>query len=142
MATKVKQSTISNKRSLDTADEHSVPSKRQTTSEAPTVVHLKRSKDVILQDCDVYIGRAMFRGGWKLRQSKWYNPFTLKNSGSRSQIVKKYEDYILGKPELLDCLPELVGKSLGCWCAPEACHGDVLRRLVIERVLSAQPASK
>jgi hypothetical protein len=27
-------------------------------------------------------------------------------------------------------LPELKGKVLGCWCAPSACHGDVLMRLV------------
>ena len=29
-------------------------------------------------------------------------------------------------------LPELKGKSLGCWCKPEACHGDVLVRLLAE----------
>ena len=23
-------------------------------------------------------------------------------------------------------LPELRGKDLLCWCAPEACHGDLL----------------
>jgi hypothetical protein len=23
-------------------------------------------------------------------------------------------------------LPTLKGKTLGCWCKPEACHGDVL----------------
>ena len=26
-------------------------------------------------------------------------------------------------------LPELKGKVLGCWCAPEGCHGDVLAEL-------------
>ncbi len=26
--------------------------------------------------------------------------------------------------------PELAGKVLGCWCAPHACHGDVLVRMV------------
>ena len=38
-----------------------------------------------------------------------------------------------GKPELLARLPELEGKILACWCKPEACHGDVLLRLIEER---------
>ena len=36
------------------------------------------------------------------------------------------------QPELLAALPELAGKTLGCWCAPKACHGDVLARLAAE----------
>lgn len=27
-------------------------------------------------------------------------------------------------------MSELVGKKLGCWCYPEACHGDVLVNMV------------
>jgi len=30
---------------------------------------------------------------------------------------------------LIDSLPELKDKVLGCWCAPEPCHGDVLKEL-------------
>jgi hypothetical protein len=30
------------------------------------------------------------------------------------------------QPDLMARLPELKGKVLGCWCAPEACHGDIL----------------
>jgi hypothetical protein len=29
-------------------------------------------------------------------------------------------------------LPTLKGKSLGCWCAPESCHAEVLWRLANE----------
>ena len=29
-------------------------------------------------------------------------------------------------------LAELDGKTLGCWCAPNPCHGDVLVRLCEE----------
>ena len=29
-------------------------------------------------------------------------------------------------------LPELRGKDLVCWCAPLACHGDLLLRLAGE----------
>ena len=41
----------------------------------------------------------------------------------------KYRAWLLANPELLEKLPELKGKVLGCWCAPEACHGDILSEL-------------
>ncbi|MGA9841048.1 MAG: DUF4326 domain-containing protein [Nitrososphaeraceae archaeon] len=31
--------------------------------------------------------------------------------------------------ELMNQLPELKGKVLGCWCAPLPCHGDTLAEL-------------
>jgi hypothetical protein len=41
-----------------------------------------------------------------------------------------YTEYIKNKPELLKLIPvELKGKSLGCWCKPLPCHGDVLAEL-------------
>ncbi len=33
------------------------------------------------------------------------------------------------KPELLESLHELKGKTLCCFCKPKACHGDVLAEL-------------
>ena len=94
------------------------------------VVHLKREGGKIVQDCDVYIGRAMNRGGWNLKKSKWANPFTVKDCGSVEEAVKKYKKYILGNEELLSQLEELRGKTLGCWCAPGPCHGDILVELL------------
>jgi hypothetical protein len=78
------------------------------------VVNLKRER------YDVYIGRG----------SKWGNPFRIGVHGDRNEVIRKYRDYILGKPELLGCLEELRGKALGCFCEPEACHGDVLVELL------------
>lgn len=87
------------------------------------VVHCKRERH------DVYIGRP----------SKWGNPFSHKDNtlakyktASRNEAVERYREYILNKPELLECLHELKGKVLGCWCSPKACHGDVLAELVEE----------
>ena len=34
---------------------------------------------------------------------------------------------------LLADLPELEGKTLFCWCKPDACHGDVLGELADTR---------
>lgn len=103
---------------------------------SPTVVTLKRRKGKVVQDCDVYIGRRINRGGWDLPQSKWANPFRITRYVSREESLKKYREYVLSKKELLDALPELSGKRLGCWCNGMPCHGDVLVELFNKFCLS------
>lgn len=91
---------------------------------ATKVVHCKH------EPYDVYIGRP----------SIWGNPYSHLASGtkaefivsSRNEAIEKYEDYIRNKPELLEQLSTLVGKRLGCWCKPQACHGDILVKLIKE----------
>ena len=77
------------------------------------VVHNRRAR------FDVYIGRP----------SKWGNPFEIGRDGTREQVIAKYEKWLAQQPHLLAALGELRGKVLGCWCAPLACHGNVLARL-------------
>lgn len=43
--------------------------------------------------------------------------------------MEKYRAYLLERPDLLDQVPALRGKTLACWCAPELCHGDILAEL-------------
>jgi hypothetical protein len=74
---------------------------------------------------DVFIGRP----------SKWGNPFEIGKDGTRTEVIQKYENYLLSNPELLKDLEELRGKVLGCWCKPSACHGDVLVKLLNEGFL-------
>lgn len=72
------------------------------------------------------------------RPTKWGNIFThLKGRKTlipvetREQAVDEYRNYMLvERHDLLIQLPELIGKRLGCWCAPELCHGDVLVELI------------
>jgi len=90
-----------------------------------SVVHCKKNK------YDVYIGRP----------SKWGNPFTHIKDGKtlakfvvkdRAAAIEAYRKWITkgdGK-HLLKDLHELKGKTLGCWCKPLSCHGDVLEQLV------------
>jgi hypothetical protein len=75
-------------------------------------VHCRR------EQYDVYIGRP----------GPWGNPYVIGPDGDRAQVIAAFERYLLGSPELLARLPELRGKILGCWCAPDSCHGDVLAR--------------
>lgn len=74
------------------------------------VVHCKKSK------YDIYIGRP----------SKWGNPFSIGRDGSREDVIRKYREWFIEQDNLLEALPELFGKVIACWCAPHACHGDVL----------------
>ena len=104
--------------------------KNEKESLSTKVVRLKRKKGKIVQGCDVYIGRECFRGGWELRKSKWSNPFSVKSCGSNEKACKKYKEYILKNPDLINSLYELEGKVLGCWCKPNSCHGDVLVELI------------
>jgi hypothetical protein len=104
----------------------------------PKVVKLRRSGGVLIQDCDVYIGRGVYRGGWKLETSIWANPYIVGKHGDRATVVDKYEKHVLGSHKLMARLPELMGKTLGCWCHPLPCHGHVLRRLAIQQAQKAQ----
>jgi hypothetical protein len=80
----------------------------------PKVVHLKRDP------FDVRIDR----------ESRWGNPFRIGPDGDRAEVIAKYRAWVVGQADLMAGLPELRGKRLGCWCAPLACHGDVLADLV------------
>ena len=77
------------------------------------VVHCKK------ESYDVYIGRP----------SKWGNPFTIGKDGTREEVIQKYIDWLMDQPELLNSVNELRGKILGCWCHPNACHGDILAEI-------------
>jgi hypothetical protein len=83
------------------------------------VVNLKNS------EYDVYIGRKCYG----LPESIWHNPFKIGEDGTRTEVIAKYREHVLGSPDLVKLLPSLRGKVLGCWCSPNHCHGDVLAEL-------------
>jgi hypothetical protein len=90
----------------------------------PRIVHCKRDS------FDVYIGRLPApEGAHAGSDGRWGNPFKAGRDGTRQEVIAKYERWLLDQPELMRQLPDLRGKILGCWCAPKACHGDVLVRL-------------
>jgi len=81
------------------------------------------------EDYDIYIGAP----------TKWANPFStsiytrgIYKVNSNEEAIEKYREWITtgdGK-HLLNYLHELKGKTLGCWCKPLSCHGDVLIELI------------
>jgi len=78
-----------------------------------------------VSDYDVYIGRAG-RG----QDGYFGNPFPLQNGESRGATIERYRKYFYNRlktdPEFFRRVHELKGKTLGCFCKPHACHGDVI----------------
>ena len=63
----------------------------------------------------------------------------------RAHAIAAFRRHLLGSTALLEALPTLEGKRLGCWCKPRACHGDVWVEAVSARPpvpLSQPPASE
>ena len=99
------------------------------------VVNLRKEK------YDIYIGRSTSN------KFHYGNPFThLKSDtlakvvvGSREESIDCYREWLSGQGWkdieqerrlwILDRLKYLKGKTLGCFCKPLDCHGDILAEL-------------
>ena len=89
-----------------------------------TLINIKKPTN-----CEyIYIGRG----------SRWGNPYSHVPSTKAQYRVKSRQDAIDSFREwimkgdgvyLLSALDEIRGKTLGCYCAPQKCHGDVLIEL-------------
>lgn len=87
----------------------------------PLVVHCRRAP------FDVYVGRP----------SPFGNPFSHRPSSvaefrvkTRAIAIARFEEWLMTDPDLVARVKrELRGKVLGCWCAPKACHAEVLARV-------------
>jgi hypothetical protein len=76
------------------------------------VVHCKKDKYDVLID----------------RTTKWGNPF--KKENAREENILEFKKWVVSQHDLMNDLHSLKEKVLACWCAPKACHGDVLSQLV------------
>lgn len=71
----------------------------------------------------VYIGRG----------SAWGNPFVIGKDGDRAYVIAQYRKYVGARLKAEpDWLLPLKDKDLVCFCAPLACHGDVLLEMIGE----------
>jgi len=65
----------------------------------------------------IYVGRG----------SAYGNPFPMHDESERDAVVSAFRSWLEHQPELLRAVRLLLpGKTLGCFCAPKACHCDVL----------------
>jgi hypothetical protein len=77
----------------------------------------------------------MTMGGWDLQGSIFANPFKANAANGVSGAVNNYREWLLQQPHILNQLGSLRDQTLGCWCYPNQCHGDVLIDLYVEKVL-------
>jgi len=93
------------------------------------VVHVKKEK------YDVYIGRsgAVLEPGMitqKVTYGYFGNPFRIGRDGTREEVIAKYKVWFYERlktdPEFKTRIEALKGKTLGCFCVPEKCHGNVI----------------
>ena len=79
------------------------------------------------------------------RTTKWGNPFTHIKTGktlakhvckTRKEAIELYEPYLRQQLSegkiLIEDLLSLQDKTLGCWCKPKSCHGDIIVKLINE----------
>ena len=91
------------------------------------VVNLKK------EPYDIYIGRTRHK-------YHYGNLFRIGPDGTRTIVIEKFRFWIKGiayrdiEPErrewIIKTMESLRRKKLGCYCKPEACHGDVYVELL------------
>jgi hypothetical protein len=91
-------------------------------SNIATVVNLRKSS------YDVYIGRPSIYGNPVIIGKKCqYCDIVHSDAGSTLQC---YRDYFYSKIEndenFRKSLEDIKGKTLGCFCKPKPCHGDII----------------
>jgi hypothetical protein len=88
---------------------------------------------ILVKNTRAYHGAGYYIG----RPSLLGNPFVIGKYGTRAQVIEKYRVWLdkqiesnieLRKLMLTFCQEYKTGKRivLICWCAPLACHGDVI----------------
>lgn len=67
------------------------------------------------------------------RSTEFGNPFRLEEDGgnhTREESVEAYREWFKQKlksdPEFRESVQQLKGETLGCWCKPKKCHGDII----------------
>jgi hypothetical protein len=89
---------------------------------------------------EIYIGRGNRHN--HLPTSALANPWHIGVDGNRKEVIVKYRAWLLrqiseGRENVIDELRRLAGLAsmvaevkLACWCAPQPCHGDVIKEYI------------
>ena len=119
---------------------HNISSKEQqtTTLDKPriapetkhnmtNIINLVAIKDAVdlnewaKREDNTYIGR--YNPLLPDANCEWGNPFRPENG--MEACLENYKHHVLSSKNLMDKLKDLK-ENLGCWCAPNRCHGEVL----------------
>jgi len=79
-------------------------------------------------------GKRAVREGRAVRIDRatiYGNPFVIGPDGDRAEVIARYRDWLAERPDIVaKARRELAGKDVACWCAPQACHGEILREFI------------
>ena len=98
-------------------------------------------------DNNIYIGRAgpvfvqveQKKERYPKQASTWCNPFKVTAKVPLDESLRLYREHLLEMLDDEDTLESFVlleGKTLGCWCKPERCHGDVISEVLADVLAS------
>lgn len=77
---------------------------------------------------DIYIGRGSKFGN---KYSHIYKKGII-YCPTREIAIERFEADFRKNPNMIELLKELKGKTLGCFCKPKSCHGDIYIKLIKE----------
>ena len=64
------------------------------------------------------------------RATEWGNPFKVGTDGTLPEVIQKYRAWLWKRMKddasVIDRLAAIAGRDVKCWCAPKACHGDIV----------------
>jgi len=90
-----------------------------------TVINIRRKKGQKRPHCDVLIDRTSPFGN---PHNIGFCPVCNKVHDRKEAIAEYKKDFYicLTDSEFRDSVLKLKGKTLGCWCKPLPCHGDII----------------
>ena len=90
-------------------------------NQQPQVLNLYKNPDAKTRSDCVYIGK----------------------DGTREEVIEKYRQHLFERPELLEqAKKEFAGKNLVCFCAPKACHGNILIEMANPTLAKSESESR
>ena len=90
------------------------------------------------------------RGEYVGRPSALGNPFILEHETDRQQVIQQFEVWLheqIKTRDVLVCqelnrlykLTRATGElKLTCWCAPQNCHAEVIKRVLLETLAKSE----
>lgn len=121
---------MSNNDTSGEASENEEPTQQTLTGKPTTKLVNQKRADAF----DVDIGRADYgesnMNNTPVGEPGWLgNPYPKGDHGREECIELFREDFVerlQADPEFRSAVEDLQGKTLGCYCKPKACHGDVI----------------
>lgn len=102
----------------------------------------ERVVNIRIEPCTVYIGRHKDGKHWG-----YGNPFVVGVHGNRKEVIEYCREWLLtgngrgncyatekNRRWILDNIEALRGQTLGCFCKPQECHGDIYIELLNAKV--------